>query len=90
MKMLRELNLLTVHLIFSLEVNKMKPYSPSLRTGFYNFSLTHAVLKKVRKFLVSPILSFAVLVVPALTNAGPEALAKAKNCFSCIRFRLSE
>ena len=61
----------------------MKPYSHSLRTRVFNYSLTHAVLKKARKFLVSPILSSAALVVPALTNANPEELAKAKNCFSC-------
>ena len=61
----------------------MKPYSQNLRTWVFNSSLTHTVLKKARKFLVSPILLFATLVVPALTNASPEDLAKAKNCFSC-------
>lgn len=61
----------------------MKHYSYSLRARFLNYSFIHAVCKKARKFRISQLLSLAALVAPALTNAGPEELAKAKNCFSC-------
>ncbi|WP_333872896.1 c-type cytochrome [Methylobacter sp.] len=61
----------------------MKLYLHSFRARNLNYSLTHSNRKKAWKFRVSRILSFAALLAPVLTNADPEELAKAKNCFSC-------
>lgn len=70
-------------MVFRLEINKMKTYYHSLRAPVFSDSLTHGVRKKARKIRSRAILSFAALVVPALTHASPEEVAKDKNCFSC-------
>jgi hypothetical protein len=67
----------------------MKPYSHSLRARPFNYSLIHTVGRKALIFQVS-ILPLAALVIPAITSAGPEDLAKERNCFSCHKKRPSE
>jgi cytochrome c len=58
--------------IFIQEILKMKLYS-----------LNQVVRIKSRKFHSSQVLLFALLGLPELTNANPESLAEARNCFSC-------
>ncbi len=63
--------LLTVQ-IFILDAIKVKLYP-----------ITQLVRNKTRKSLTSQVLLFAALGLPEITNACPEVLAEAKNCFSC-------
>lgn len=56
-------------------------YSRDFKMKFY--SLNHVVRFKSRKFHSSQVLLLALLGLPELTNANPESLAEARNCFSC-------